>query len=144
MTRRIILDTNVLSEPMRPAPDRNVMTWLSSLTPEQLRITAVSLGELAYGWARLPSGRRKETCGRTLNAITRNFHDRIYGFGTQSAMHYGQIKVRRMAMGRPADELDAQIAAIAKAHDCIVATRNIKDFEGTGVALINPWEPIDN
>lgn len=140
MAQRIILDTNVLSEPMRPAPDRNVVEWLSSLAPENLRVTTVSLGEMAYGMARMPQGRRKTNCGRTLNAIFSNFRDRIYDFNTQSALHYGEIKAMRQAMGRPTDDLDAQIAAIAKAHGCVVATRNIKDFEGVGVPLINPWK----
>jgi predicted nucleic acid-binding protein len=115
----IILDTNVVSEPMRLVPSARVMDWLSRQPVEELCTTAVTKGEVLSGIARMPAGRRR----RELEAEI-----------------YGEMMAERYATGRIVGELDVQIAAIARLHGATLATRNIADFEDCGIRLVNPWE----
>lgn len=141
MPRRIILDTNVVSEIISSMPNRQFARWMSSVPKERLFITAITFGELMFGVCALPDGRRKRTLQQLITALSDEFIKRTYDFNASSAVEYGDIYATRKRMGRPTDVQDAQIAAIARANDCIVATRNVKDFEGVGVPLVNPWEP---
>lgn len=138
----IVLDTNVISEIFRPQPDTRVVAWLESLTDE-VAITAVTLAELLAGIRRLPEGRRKETLTSRVAAVLESYRDgrSVLAFDTEAAEHYADVLAAREAAGLPISTPDAQIAAICRAHGVQCATRNTKDFEHTGVALLNPWEP---
>ncbi|MBT1166433.1 type II toxin-antitoxin system VapC family toxin [Bifidobacterium simiarum] len=135
----IVLDTNVISELVRPRPDRSVMQWFAGRSVEDFAITAITVAELFYGCWRMPAGRRQHELSMVLNRMLSPFVERVLPFDATSALRYARIKVERQRMGRPIMTADAQIAATALANDCTLATRNIKDFEGTGVTLINPW-----
>ncbi len=136
----IVLDTNVLSELTRQVPDTTVLTWLDSLPAAEVATTAVTAAELLYGVARLPSGRRKTELSEAIHAlINDDFHGRIEPFDALAADQYAPVVTAREQRGRPIAGADAQIAAICRARNATLATRNTKDFEDTGIELVDPW-----
>jgi predicted nucleic acid-binding protein len=136
----IVLDTNVISEVMKPAPEARVMAWLRAQALEELATTAVSLAEIGYGLCRLPPGRRRDDLeARYRTFLARGFGDRILPFDAVAADLYGELVTSRQAAGRPIDAFDAMIAAIARSQAAAVATRNVADFEGCGVPVLDPW-----
>ena len=137
----IILDTNVVSELMRAAPDPAVMGWVDGQRLTDLWITATSAGELEFGAARLPAGRRKRALTAEVVAmVDQTFARRVLVFDRAAAAHYAVIAASRERAGRRIRTADAQIAAVCRARNAPLATRNTKDFDGTGVELINPWD----
>ncbi len=136
-----ILDTNVISELIRPQPEAQVVAWIDSQNQSQLYLTSVSLAETLHGIERLPLGRRRRELlvyfGIVLDA---RFQSRILGFDEESARAYAIIAAQREAIDRRMGVADAQIAAICRTHNATLATRNIRDFEDTGIELINPWD----
>ena len=136
----IILDTNVLSELVRPEPVQAVIDWVDAQPVADLFITTLTQAEILYGVALLPPGRRRRRLDDALQAILfEDFRGRILTFDSLAAISYAEIASSRRQTGRPISQMDAQIAAIARSQQAIVATRNISDFEGCGVELINPW-----
>jgi toxin FitB len=141
----IILDTNVVSEVIRPLPDAGVLSWLDSQTADEIAITAITAAELRYGVRRMPEGRRKAELSEVIHAIiTTDFRDRIEPFDLLAADQYADVVVGRARSGHPIGTSDAQIASICKAAGATLATRNIADFTGTGIRLVNPWKTPDN
>ena len=138
----IILDTNVVSEPMRPEPDARVLAWLAGQDAGALFITAVTEAELRTGLAIMPEGRRREALAAALEAVlAEDFAGRVLPFeGGPAARAYAAIQAERRGTGSPISMADAMIAAIARARGAQVATRNVDDFAGTGVEVVNPWE----
>ena len=136
----IVLDTNVLSELMKAAPAPSVVEWVSSQPASRLFITAITQGEILYGIGLLPEGKRRNCIAIVATAMfAEDFNDRILAFNADAAPAYADIAVGRRSRGRPISQFDAQIAAIARSSGAAVATRNVADFEGCGVDLINPW-----
>lgn len=136
----LILDTNVLSELMRPRPNAGVMDRLNAATPGSLHATAISEAELRVGAALLPEGARKRRLIEKIDIlIFRELRDRVIPFDGAAARSFADIVAVRRAAGRPIALADAQIAAIAVSRDGTLATRNVKDFDGCGVALADPW-----
>jgi predicted nucleic acid-binding protein len=137
----IVLDTNVISELTRRAPEPRVISWLDSLPVAEIATTAITAAELLYGVARLPSGHRKtELTAAVHGLLTDDFQDRVLSFDDRAAPQYADIVVGRERLGRPIGTADAQIAAICRTLDASLATRNTSDFEETGIELINPWK----
>jgi predicted nucleic acid-binding protein len=137
----IILDTNVISELMKGNPLPAVFAWASSHPPSDLFTTAITMAEVLYGIERLPHGKRRDQLLREAESVfAEDFAGRILAFDESSARMFAVIATHRRARGRPIDEPDAQIAAIARVHGATLATRNSGDFEGCGVRLINPWQ----
>jgi predicted nucleic acid-binding protein len=137
----IVLDTNIISELTRQVPEPGVMSWLDSLPAEEVGTTAVTAAELLYGVARMPAGRRKsELAAAVRGLLGDDFRDRILPFDEHCAWQYADIVCDREALGRPIGVADAQIAAICRAAEATLATRNTDDFSGTGIELINPWK----
>lgn len=137
----IVLDTNVVSEPFRIGPDPRVLAWVEAIT-DDVALTTITLAELLAGARRLPEGRRRSDLVSAIEDATRPYRDTrsLLAFDEDAADAYADIVAVRMASGRPISMADAQIAAICRVHDATLATRNTGDFEGTGVALVNPWE----
>lgn len=136
----IIVDTNVLSELMKPAPDSAVRDWVRAQDAEELHTTSISLAEIRYGIERLPSGRRKDLLRTTADEVFAAFEDQVLPFDAAAAQPCATIVTTRNEAGLPIDGFDAQIAAICSVHQGTLATRNLKDFRGTGIRLTNPWE----
>ena len=136
----VVIDTNVVSELMRPAPEPAVMAWFSRQDSADLYLTAVSEAELRAGAAILPSGRRRDRLAAEIDATVReDFAGRVLPFDSAAAEAYAAIAASRRSMGRPILEADCQIAAIARARDAAVATRNTADFAHCEIAVVDPW-----
>ncbi len=136
----IVLDTNVLSELMRPVPDPAVAGWVASRPASELATTTVTQAEILHGIARLPSGRRRDALQRAAAAMfEEEFGDRVLPFDASAAPHYAALRASRERGGRPMSAFDAQIAAIARAHRATIATRDLGRFEGCGVPVVDPW-----
>ncbi|HLY60244.1 MAG TPA: type II toxin-antitoxin system VapC family toxin [Terriglobia bacterium] len=136
----IILDTNVLSELMKPAPSVRVLGWLGQYPPSRLFITAITQAEILYGLELLPKGKRRTTLQSAVEGMfTEDFAGRILPFDSDAARVFPQIAYARRTLGRPVTQFDTQIAAIARARGAAIATRNTSDFDNCGIALLNPW-----
>ena len=138
----ILLDTNVVSEGMRPLPDQQVMRWLDAQPAAELWISAVTVAEIRLGLALLPEGQRKRNLTDRAEAMLReDFGEGCLAFDAAAAAEYAAIVAHRTGLGRPISVEDAQIAAIARAGGLTLATRNTKDFgDIEGLTLVNPWE----
>ena len=136
----ILLDTNVISELMRAEPAQAVLDWFGQHDAVDLFISAVTEAELRAGVACLPAGQRRDRLQVAVDAmIDQDFQGRILPFDSVAARPYAEIAAQRRAAGRPITEADCQIAAIARAADAPLATRNVKDFDGCRLRVINPW-----
>ena len=136
----IVLDTNVLSELMRSQPAAAVFAWVAAQPRAALHTTGVNKAEILYGIAALPEGRRRAALAAAAEAMfTDDFVGRVLPFDEAAAVHYAEIAGRRRE-GRPIEAFDAQIAATARVAGAELATRNVGDFAGCGLALVNPWE----
>jgi len=138
---KTLLDTNVLSELMKPLPDTNVMDWISGKGIDTLYTSTITEAEGLYGLGIMPEGKRRDLKMRVFKTLLdRLFPRRIIAFGRKEAICYADIMVTRRRLGRPVSQNDAMIASVAKIHDMTIATRNIKDFELLNITLINPFE----
>ncbi len=136
----IILDTNVISELMRPAPDEQVTRWVAAQDTATLYLTSITVAEILHGVMLLPAGRRRRAIESAAEAMFReDFADRILPFAGDEARSYAKISADRHRLGRPISQFDAQIAAIARTKGATLATRNITDFEHCAIKVINPW-----
>jgi len=136
----IALDTNVVSELMRQAPDSAVVAWVDRYPANDVFITAVTAAELLYGVTRLPEGRRRQTLAtKVRDVLDEDFAHRILPFTADAAEQYAEIVATRERLGEPISMADAQVAAICLQHDIGLGTRNVKDFADTGVGVVNPW-----
>jgi predicted nucleic acid-binding protein len=136
----IILDTNVISEIMREVPQPEVVEWLDNQPARDLFITAITEAEVRTGIEYLPSGRRRrELTAAAERAFGGLFAGRILPFDSEAARSHALIAAIRRSAGRPISQADCQIAAIARSRGAQVATRNLDDFEGCGVGVVNPW-----
>jgi hypothetical protein len=136
----IVIDTNIASELMRDAPDHSVLAW--SASAGHLHTTALTVAEIEYGIARLPAGSRREQLAAASAQVFADFGDFILPFDARAARRYARIVAGRQAMGRPIGMADAQIAAICAGWQATLATRNTGDFDGTGIAVVNPWQEL--
>jgi hypothetical protein len=136
----ILLDTNVVSEAMRIVPDGGVLRWLNESETSDLYLSTISIAEISYGLQILPEGQRRDAISEGFEQfVNRGFSQRVLSFDEPAAIVYGEIMARTKKIGRPMSVPDGQIAAIAKTHNLVVATRNTGDFEPTGMELVNPW-----
>jgi predicted nucleic acid-binding protein len=136
----IILDTNVLSETLRPTPSTRVLEWMRSEPASALFTTAIAESELLYGIALLPEGRRPQSLESVVDLIfTEDLAGRVLPFDSPAAREFADIAASRCRARRPISEADARIAAIARSRGAALATRNVGDFAGCQLELIDPW-----
>ena len=136
----ILLDTNVVSEPLRAKPDAGVVAWIDAQQLETMYLTAITVAELRFGVAALPKGKRRDALHASLELrILPLFAGRVLAFDLAASARYAELMSRARASGLGIGTADGYIAAIATAHDMIVATRDVAPFEAAGVAVINPW-----
>jgi len=136
-----LLDTNVLSELLRAAPSPAVVAWVTAQPGKSLFVTSVTEAEMRLGVRLLPAGSRRRALEIAVAAIfAEDFAGRVRPFDTAAVPHYVDIVSKRRASGRPISQFDAQIAAIALNHGDRLVTRNVSDFEGCGLSLVDPWK----
>jgi predicted nucleic acid-binding protein len=137
----IILDTNVVSEPLKREPSTSVLEWLNAQDMQTLYLTTITVAELLSGVETLPMGKRRTELGKKVTEeILPLFEDRILSFDMKSAQNFARLNAKAQASGNPISFADCAIAAIAESHAFQIATRNVKDFKGTGVGILNPWD----
>lgn len=136
----IVLDTNVISALMRRAPEPAVVRWLDDAPAESLWITSVTVFEVRFGLDLLVAGRRRRQLEDAfVRAIEEDFENRVLDFDRAAAEAAASIAARERRAGRTIEIRDVQIAGIAFARKATLATRNVRHFDGLGVALVNPW-----
>ena len=136
----IVLDTNVLSEEIRPSPSPNVLRWFEAQAPVSVFTTAVSQAEMLYGLELLPIGRRRSALQVAIEKVfSEEFAGRILPFDQDAARAFAKIVARRDALGRPISQFDGMIAAIALSRRAALATRNTADFRDCGLKIVDPW-----
>ena len=137
----IVLDTNVLSETLRPAPDARALVWLGQQSRSALFTTTVTRAELLYGVHLLPDGQRKAALMEAIHGIfALDMAGQVLGFDNDAADAYAEIAASRKLAGKPISQFDAMIAAIAKSRGASLATRNVKDFVDCGITVVDPWK----
>ena len=135
-----VIDTNVASELMRPAPSPTVDAWIAGQDAEAMYLTAVSEAELLYGVAIMPAGKRRNAVEAAMREwLALGFAQRILPFDSAAARAYAEIASGCRRAGRPIGEADCQIAAISRSRGAVLVTRNVRDFERTEVEIIDPW-----
>lgn len=138
----ILLDTNVVSEAMKPEPSPAVRAWLDEQAAETLYLSSVTIAELMFGIGVLPKGRRKDRLSTALDGVLELFGTRLLPFDTSAARRYAELAVKARAAGRGFPTPDGYIAAIAAAHDLAVASRDTSAFKAAGLTVIDPWTTV--
>lgn len=136
----IILDTCVISEAIKPEPSAKVLSWIDALPESQVYIPSLVLGELQRGVLRLSSGRKRDALVLWLEHLEERFSGRWLPFDNESAGAWGRLLARLEQQGRKLPLMDSLIAALALQHQACLASRNVDDFTGTGIELVNPWD----
>lgn len=136
----ILLDTNVISEAMKPAPDDTVRAWLDEQAAETLYLSSVTIAELLYGIGALPAGKRKDRLTEAVDGVMELFADRVLPFDVAAAQRYADLAVKARAAGKGFPTPDGYIAAIAASRGFAVARRDTSAFDAAGMAVINPWK----
>ena len=136
----IILDTNVVSEAMKPEPHQSVRAWLNHQASETLYLSSVTLAELLFGIRALPVGKRQDRLAKTLDGLMRLFRDRVLPFDIEAARCYADLAVTARKSGRGFPTPDGYIAAIAAARGFMVASRDTAPYAAVSVKVINPWD----
>lgn len=135
----IVLDTNVVSEMVKGVPAPAVAAWFANQAAPTLYVCAPVMAELRHGFVQMALGRRRDELVASYAVIVKQFRSRILSFDLRAAEAFAEILVARATAGAPIQLMDAQIAAIARARGAAVATRNVRDFQGCGVAVVDPW-----
>ncbi|MEJ6781867.1 type II toxin-antitoxin system VapC family toxin [Aminobacter sp. Piv2-1] len=138
----IILDTNIVSEPGRPNPNDVVMSWLNAQDASTLYLASPTIAELAMGAEKVLARTGSAKYANRLTLLIGDYSERILSFELKAAMSYGKIISLREGMGRPILVMDAMIAAICIVHGARLATRNVRDFDGLDLGLVNPFEAM--
>lgn len=136
----IVLDTNVVSEAMKPEPHPAVRAWLNSQATETLYLSSVTIAELLFGIGALPLGKRKDMLALTLDGLMRLFRDRVLPLDIDAARFYAELAVTAKIAGRGFPTPDGYIAAIAASRGFIVASRDTAPYEAASITVINPWD----
>ena len=137
----IVLDTNVLSELITARPDPEVVSWLETQPMDALFTTAISQGEMLYGACILPAGRHRDTLLHEVEAIfSADMAGRVLPYDSDAAGIHATIAAMHRARGRPISQPDAMIAGIVASRGAVLATRNVRDFEGCGIVVVDPWD----
>jgi predicted nucleic acid-binding protein len=137
----MLLDTCVISELAKPAPDRRVLAWLDSVSDDALRLSVLTLGEIKKGADLLEDGPGKARVEAWLDELRATFADRVIPVDEAVALQWGTISAASRRASRVRPPIDSLLAATAVCHQLKLATRNVADFEGTGAVIVNPWEP---
>jgi toxin FitB len=136
-----LLDTNVISEWVKPQPDRNVVSWLAEADEDRVFVSVIAFAEIRRGIELMPSGRRRERLAQWLaEELPVRFEDRILAIDLQVADTWGLVMAQSQKVGLALGSMDAFVAAIAEAHSLTLVTRNVKDFEHIGITLLDPWK----
>lgn len=134
-----LLDTCVLSELVKPSPNKRVIEWLDTTPNDKLFLSVITIGEIRKGLTKLPESKKKSSLTNWLNVLLENYQNKIYSIDLTVAENWGNIQGVAEKAGNPMASVDSLIAAIAYTHNLILITRNEKDFKASNIPVINPW-----
>lgn len=141
MTTQYLLDTCVLSEFVKPKPERKVVDWLNSVDPESVFLSAVTIGEIQFGISNKPASNRRTELEVWLNeALPRQFGDRVLALDAATFVTWGKMTAEQKRKGETQSVMDSLVASVALEHKMVLVTRNVGDFRATGLSVLNPWE----
>jgi toxin FitB len=135
-----LLDTNVVSEPQRPRPNAKVLAWFGTVDFDQLYVSSLTIGEIKKGIVKLPTGRRKLNLQNWLDELRKKFSGRVLPLTEKTFIDWGNMIARFEQQGVVRPPYDSLIEATALEHDLILVTRNARNFSGSSVTILNPWE----
>ena len=138
----IVVDTNVVFELMRAETAPAVLAWVDRQVPGQLYTTSITVAEIGFGIERLPEGKRRDELAAAAREVFTAFAEQILAFDLRAAARYGSIVAGRERTGTPISGFDAQIAAICQVYNAALASRNGKDFDATGIDVLDPWQDV--
>ena len=138
----IVLDTNVVSEAMKPTPDPRVRAWLNAQSADTLYLSSITVAELTFGMASLPAGKRKNMLDKALDGLMALFQERVLRFDVDAARNYAALAVNARRRGRGFPTPDGYIAAIAASRGFIVASRDTAPYEACELQVFNPWAEV--
>jgi len=139
-----LLDTCVLSELVKPAPNSNVIIWINGIPSERLFLCSLTIGEIRKGLTKLPESKKKEKLTDWLNTLLENYQDRIHSIDITVAENWGVMQGKAEKKGMPMSSIDSLISATAYTHNLIIVTRNENDFHTSNLSIINPWNDEEN
>lgn len=139
----ILLDTNVVSEAIKPEPHPSVLAWLDVQAAETLFLSSITMAELLYGVGAMPDGKRKDLLAVRIDSLLDQFDRRVLSFDTPAARRYADLALKARAAGKGFPTPDGTIAAIAAAHGFAVASRDASAFDAAGLTVIDPWTTGD-
>jgi toxin FitB len=141
MTLQYLLDTCVISEFVKPNPESKVIDCLNAIEPDQVFLSAVTIGEIQFGISNRPPSNRRTELEIWLNeSLFQQFANRILSLDADIFLAWGQMTAQQRQQGKPMGVMDSLIAAVALQHRMVLITRNVSDFSATGLSLLNPWE----
>ena len=141
MTTQYLLDTCVLSEFVKPKPERKVVDWLNSVDPEAVFLSAVTIGEIQFGISNKPASNRRTELEVWLNeALPQQFGGRVLALDAATFVTWGKMTAEQKRKGETQSVMDSLIASVALEHKMVLVTRNVGDFKVTGLSVFNPWE----
>ncbi len=139
---KYLLDTCIISELTKPEPNPNVLTWLDTISSDDLFLSVISIGEIRKGISKLPSSRKKEQLNHWLNSLINEYGDHILPIDISTAENWGIIQAKAERAGTPMPSIDGLISATAYTNNAILATRNEKDFIPAHIPTVNPWSVL--
>lgn len=139
-----LLDTCVISELVKSAPDPGVVAWMNSVPSGRLFLCSLTIGEIRKGLVKLPESKRKELLTDWLNTLLENYQDRIHSIDTTVAENWGVLQGKAEKNGTPIPSIDGLIAATAYTYNLTLVTRNVGDFQAITLPLLNPWDIREN
>jgi len=135
-----LLDTNVVSEPERPRPDKNVLRWLATVDHRSVYLSALTIGEIRKGLAKLPAGKQRAKIQNWLGDVRNRFSGRILSLTEETFLIWGNMYAEQERNGFVRSTLDSLLEATAAEHDLVLVTRNVRNFQQSPVTIFNPWD----
>ncbi|MFZ2956909.1 MAG: type II toxin-antitoxin system VapC family toxin [Candidatus Ozemobacteraceae bacterium] len=137
---KYLIDTCVVSELVKPHPNKMLLNWMNITPSDRLFLSVITIGEIRKGLTKIPNSKRKDSLTEWLNTLIEDYQDRILPIDLTVAENWGEMLGLAEKMGMPMSSMDSLIAAVARANNLVLVTRNESDFKASNIPIINPWK----